>query len=206
MDGKQVVSSLDRILRWMMQLAAINLLWFFYSLLGLIIGGVFPATLAALGVSRKLIMGDRDIKIWKTFKQIYLKEFIVSNVMGWFLSIIGGLLYLNYRVIANSPGEIVFVIPFAFYLVLFFYIIIVLWSFPLLAHYQTSWFRHIRNALIIGLTKLHYTFASGFVVFTVVYLSLDFPGFIPFFSISFVSLGCMWFSMKIFWELDHKTS
>ncbi|WP_408011396.1 YesL family protein [Pseudalkalibacillus sp. A8] len=206
MNGKQIVTTLDLILRWIMRLAAINVLWFFYSLLGFFVGGVFPATVAALGVSRKLLNGEQDIKIWRTFKQIYRQEFASANILGWLLSVVGALLYLNYQVIVNSAGEIIFVIPFIFYLVLFFYIIIVLWSFPLLAHYHATWFQQIKNALIIGLTKIHYTFASGLVVFAVMYFSLVYPGVIPFFSISVAALGCMWFSMRIFWKLDQTPS
>ncbi|MFC0473702.1 YesL family protein [Halalkalibacter kiskunsagensis] len=206
MNGTQIVSSLDRILHWIVQLAVINILWFYYTLLGLFIGGVFPATLAALGLSRKLIMGNTDIKMWKTFKQIYREEFIRSNLIGWLLTIIGGILYMNYLAIANSSEELLFVVPFAFYFILFFYIIVVIWVFPLLAHYQTSWFSYIRSAIIIGLTKIHYTLASGLVVFTVVYFSLDFPGLIPFFSISLATIGCMWLSMQTFGQLDEQTS
>ncbi|MED3648899.1 DUF624 domain-containing protein [Halalkalibacterium halodurans] len=71
MNGSQIVLSLDRVLRWIVQIAAINLLWFYYTLIGLCIGGVFPATLAALGVSRKWIMGNTDINIRKTFNLDY---------------------------------------------------------------------------------------------------------------------------------------
>ncbi|WP_052015619.1 DUF624 domain-containing protein [Alkalihalobacillus hemicellulosilyticus] len=70
MNGNQIVSSLDRILRWILQLVAINLLWLFYSMLGLFIVGVFPATLAAFGLSRKLIMEQDDVK-----KERRLNEF-----------------------------------------------------------------------------------------------------------------------------------
>ncbi|TPE70354.1 YesL family protein [Halalkalibacterium halodurans] len=206
MNGSQIVLSLDRVLRWIVQIAAINLLWFYYTLIGLCIGGVFPATLAALGVSRKWIMGNTDINIRKTFKQIYREEFLRSNLMGWFLTIIGGILYLNYLAIRNASEELLFVIPFAFYFILFFYIIVVLWVFPLLAHYQTTWFAYIRHAIIIGLTNMHYTLASGLVVFSVVYFSLDFPGLIPFFSVSLATIGCMWFSMQTFRQLDERTN
>ncbi|WP_404455485.1 YesL family protein [Virgibacillus necropolis] len=206
MNGKGVVSSLDFILQWIMRLAIVNLLWILFSLLGLIVGGVFPATVAALGVSRKWIMGDQEIKIWQTFKHIYRQDFISANILGWLLSIGGGLLYANYRVIASSAGEIFFVIPFAFYLVVFLYTIIVIWCFPLLAHYQANWFHHIRNALIIGLTKIHYTIASGVFVIGVTYFSLEYPGVLPFFSISIMTVGCMWFSMQIFKKMDNRPS
>jgi len=204
MNGKQIVSSLDFVLQWITRLATINILWFIFSLRGFLVGGIFPATVAVLGVSRKLIMADTEVKIMSAFKQIYRQEFKNANILGWLLSVIGGLLYLNFKVIAESSGEILFVIPFAFYLVIFFYVIVILWTFPLLAHYQASWKQHIKNALIIGLTRIHYTIASGLVVLAVFYFSLDYPGLIPFFSISVASIGSMWFSMRIFGKIDQK--
>lgn len=206
MDGSQIVLSLDRILRWIVQLVAINLLWFYYTMLGVFIGGVFPATVAALGLSRKIIMGEADVEKKKLFKQIYKEEFLRANLMGWLLTIIAGILYINYYAIVNSSEELLFVFPFTFYFILFFYLIVVIWVFPLLAHYQTTFFGYIRNAVIIGLTKIHYTLASGSVIFLVVYFSLDFPGIIPFFSISVIAISCMWIAMLIFENLDQTTS
>ena len=204
MNGKQIVSSLDIVLQWITRLATINILWFIFSLRGFLVGGIFPATVAVLGVSRKLIMADTEVKITSVFKQIYHQEFKNANILGWLLTIIGGLLYLNFKVIADSSGEILFVIPFAFYLVIFFYVIVILWTFPLVAHYQATWIQHIKNALIIGLTRIHYTIASGLVVLSVAYFSLDYPGLIPFFSISVAAIGSMWFSMRIFGKIDQR--
>ncbi|MBS4219235.1 YesL family protein [Bacillus sp. FJAT-49711] len=206
MDGKRIVSTLDRLFQWIMRLAAVNGLWILFTAFGLFAGGVFPATVAALGVSRKWIMGEQELKLWKTFKQIYFQEFVGANILGWILSIVGGLLYLNYKVLADAASEILFIIPFMFYLILFFYCIILLWTFPLLVHYKATWFQHLRNALIIGLSKIHYTAASGLVIISVIFFSLEFPGMIPFFSISIAALGCMWFSLKIFQGMDNRVS
>ncbi|MCR2823074.1 YesL family protein [Lederbergia panacisoli] len=206
MDGKRIVSTLDRLFQWIMRLAAVNGLWILFTIFGLFVGGIFPATVAALGVSRKWIMGEQELKLWKTFKQIYFQEFAGANILGWILLVVGGLLYLNYKVLAEAAGEILFIIPFMFYLILFFYCIIILWTFPLLVHYKASWFQHLRNALIIGLSKIHYTAASGLVIVGVIFFSLEFPGMIPFFSISIAALGCMWFSLQIFQKMDTRVS
>ncbi|WP_138420326.1 YesL family protein [Aquibacillus sediminis] len=203
MNGKQTVSSLDLILRWFTRVATVNILWIVFSLFGLLIGGVFPATIAALGICRKWLRGEHDIKIWQVFKRVYRQEFYVSNMVGWLLTIIGIVLYVNYRLIGLSAGEFSFVVPFAFYFILFFYTIIVIWIFPLLVHYQTSWLQQIKNALIIGLTKIHYTLANGIILMLVIYFSLKFPGIIPFFSFSLITLGIMYVSIQVFNKIDN---
>ncbi|MBS4178215.1 YesL family protein [Lederbergia citrea] len=206
MDGKQIVTSLDRILHWIIRLGVLSGLWFLFSFLGVLVAGVFPATVAALGVSREWVKGNYEIHIWQTYKKIYRQEFVGANILGWILSIGGALLYINYRVMANTADEILFIIPFAFYLILFFYSIIVLWSFPLLAHYQAPWYQHIKNAFIIGISKIHYSIFIGMVIFIVIYISLELPAFIPFFSISIATTGCMWFSMQVFKKVDDRLS
>lgn len=202
MNGKQIVSKLDYLFHWIVRLVILNGLWILFSILGLFVAGVFPATAAVLGVARKWMMGEQEMNIWNTYKQIYRSEFSSANRMGWILSVIGIILYSNYRVILNHAGEFVFAVPFAFYLLVFFYTILVIWSFPLLIHYKATWRQHFKNAIIIGLTKIHYTIFCGALIFAIIYLSLSYPGIIPFFTISLMGLACMWFTLKIFNQLD----
>lgn len=204
MNGKQIITTLDLVLHWIMRFTIVNLLWIFFSILGVIVGGVFPATVAAMAVCRKWLLGESEIRIWKTFYQCYRKDFLKVNILGWSLTLVGSLLYVNYQLIADMNGKLLVIVPFAFYFLVFFYLLIVLWSFPLFVHYQTSILHHIRNAIIIGLTKLHYTLVLLLIVGSVFYASLDFPGIIPFFSFSLLTFGCMWASMQLFIKLDRK--
>jgi uncharacterized membrane protein YesL len=202
MNGKQIVSKLDYLFNWIVRLVILNGLWILFSILGLFAAGIFPATAAVLGVARKWIMGEQEINIWNTYKQIYRSEFSSANSVGWILSVIGVILYINYRVILKHADEFVFAVPFAFYLLVFFYIILVIWSFPLMVHYKATWRQHFKNAIIIGVTKIHYTILCGVTVFAIIYLSLGYPGIIPFFTISLIGMTCMWFTLQIFNQLD----
>ncbi|MBT2757034.1 YesL family protein [Mesobacillus foraminis] len=202
MNGKQIVTKLDALLQWIVRLVLLNILWILFSALGLFAAGVFPATAAVLAVARKWVMGEQDIKIWSTFKQVYRQEFLAANSMGWILSVIGAILYFNHQVMTSHIQEMSFVVPFAFYFIVFFYTMLVIWSFPLLAHYKANWHQHFKNAIIIGLTKIHYTIVCGAVVFAVLYFSLSFPGLLPFFTISTIGVGCMWLALQIFSQLD----
>lgn len=206
MNGKGIVTTLDLLLHWITRLVVVSILWIVFSLAGLLAGGIFPATAAALGVSRKWLMGDSEVKILKAYKKIYKQEFIAANIIGWILTLIGIVLYINFRLIIKSEGELPIITPFAFYLILFFYIITALWSFPLLVHYNDKWFKHVKHAFIIGLTKLHYTFFMGLILFSIIYLSLLFPGVIPFFTISIAAICWMWFALQVFGKLDERTT
>lgn len=202
MNGKEIVSSLDKMLGWVTRAVVLNLLWICYTLKGLVIGGVFPATAAALAVTRKWVMGDVDISIRKTFKNKYKQEFVTANILGWVLTLIGGVLYYNYQLLLNTKEEVWFIVPFSFYIIVFFYAIIVVWSFPLLSHFHNKWFEYMKIAFIIGLTKIHYTLAIGLSIVASVYLSLSFPGVIPFFSISVPSIMSIWFALQVFKKIS----
>jgi uncharacterized membrane protein YesL len=202
MNGKQLVTKLDTILQWISRLVLLNVCWILFSALGLFVTGLFPATAALLGVTRKWIMGDHELKIWNTFKQIYRQEFAAANRMGWILSLVGTILFINYQLISQVTGELAFVFPFAFYFIVFFYTILLIWTFPLLVHYKATWRQHIRNAMIIGLSNIHYTIMCGLVMFSIIYCSLSYPGVIPFFTFSVIGFGSMWFSMRIFNKMD----
>jgi len=106
----------------------------------------------------------------------------------------------------NLEGEIFVFIPFAFYILLFFYITLIIWSFPLITHYKGSNKQHLKNAIIIGFAKIHYTLAIMLILVTVVYFSLEYPGIIPFFPVSLVALGWTWVSMKTFNSMDNNPS
>ena len=205
MKGNRIVSVLDTILTWITRLAFVNFLWILFSVFGLFAGGIFPATIATLGVSRKWLMNERDIPIWKTFKELYLREFVASNILGWLLILIGIVLYINFRVMINLEDELFVVVPFAFYLLFFFYVILIIWSFPLLAHYNGTIIQHLKNSIIIGITKIHNTITIVLILFVISYFSLEFPGVIPFFSISITILSWAWISFKTFNEIDNNT-
>src|SRR5690625_1946818 len=81
---------------WIMRLAYVNILWIAFSLVGIIILGFFPATIGMFTVIRKWIQGDGDIPIFTTFWATYKKEFLKSNLLGLFLSLIGYILYIDF--------------------------------------------------------------------------------------------------------------
>ncbi|MCM3413474.1 YesL family protein [Metabacillus litoralis] len=202
MNGKEIVSKLDFILQWIFRLVVLNVAWIFYSVLGLFVAGIFPATAAMLSVARKWILGEHDIKIFQTFKNAYRQEFATANILGWILTITGVILYVNFQLMKNSVSVFSVVTPFAFYLMVFFYMILLIWAFPMLVHYKATWRQHLKNAIIVGLSKIHYTIMCGLAIFAILFLSLSYPGIIPFFTISVLGIGVMWVTLRVFTKMD----
>lgn len=202
MNGKSIVSVLNVIFIWITRLAVVNILWILFSLLGLLIAGIFPATVALLGVSRKWVLGEHDFKVLDVFAKIYRKEFVKANMLGLLFVIMGCLLYVNHLTLLKNHNDILFLVPFAFYFLVFFYIIASIWVLPLLAHYENKLFLYIKSAIVIGLAKIHYTCAIGLIMIAITYFSLNFPGLLPFFTFGVSSTIIMWISMKVFKQLE----
>lgn len=204
LSGNGLVHTLDMILKWVTRITAVNLLWIIFSLIGLIVGGVFPATVASLSISRKWLIGEIDIPIWETFKDTFKREFIISNLSGWLLVIVGSILYANYKVLLTMSGKFLLISTFAFYLLLLFYFLLVIWIFPLISHYNGTMMQHIKNAIILGLGKIHISLASLLWLFLVAYFSLKLPSSLLFVSVAIGSLGWAWISLRTFNVLDQK--
>ncbi|GGJ51818.1 YesL family protein [Virgibacillus salexigens] len=202
MNPNGIVTTLEKVMNWISRFAVVNFLWLLYSLMGLFVAGVFPATVAALGVSRKWIAGNKEIPIWRTFKEVYFKEFAAANVLGWILTAIGTVLFLNYKVLQVRQEEVVFMVPFAFYFVVIVYCLVVIWSFPLLAHYQTSIYKYMKHAFIIGLSKVHITLGIFVTSFGLIYLSISYPAFLPLLFFSVFAFSWMWGAMYVFSQMD----
>lgn len=198
------IHSIDRIFIWISKAALLQIIWLWYSITGLIVLGIFPATIAALGIARKWLQGNDDIPIWKTFKQIYVEEFKKSNVLGWVLLIVGIVLYLNFKVIESYPMNLPIVVPFSFYLIILFYFIVFVWSFPLLTHYNTSVIKLLKNAFIIGISKIHVSLLIMISLFSIVYVSLQFPAFLFLFFSSLIAVVWIWFSLGVFKKMDRE--
>ncbi|PAD21384.1 YesL family protein [Terribacillus saccharophilus] len=200
---KKAMSNLDKSLLWITRFAHLNALFLLYSLLGLVVAGAAPATVAALQVSRRFLNGE-EVKVHQAFRKAFKQEFWSANKLGWLLGAAGFILYTNYLLIRQADGQLFFLVPFLFYVLIFCYMTVVLWSFPLLANYKSGTFQVIRSAFIIGLTRFHMTLSIGVLLFALLYHSIGLPVLLLFFCFSISAFGWMWLSMKVFSTMKHE--
>lgn len=202
--GKQIVNSLDHLLKKLLQMAWLNFLWFLFTLLGLIIGGIFPATTSMITVARKWIQDGMDGSTYQTFKETYKETFKKSNLIGFYLAFITALLALNYYALLELGEQISVFIVFAYYFILIIFSCLLVWLFPLLSHYDAKIIQYFKSAVIIGLTKLPTTLAVMIFVLLIIYFSLMFPSLILFFSVSLIALSIAFFTDRVFVKIDNE--
>lgn len=195
--SEQLVFSLDRLLRWIIKVFWLHVLIIGFSILGLFIAGLFPAIVAALSVSKKWL-DQEEFSIAKEFRKVYFQEFFKANLLGWVFALIGFVLYINYTVMVQMGDQLSVIVVFAYYFVIFVYMAVLAWAFPLYVHTKERLGTLIKNAFIMGVTFLPRTIGIFVGVFIILYISLNIPTMLLFFTGSLLALYIMFITHRVF--------
>ncbi|MEW9673430.1 YesL family protein [Ammoniphilus sp. 3BR4] len=193
-----------RMSEWIMKFAYINILWIFFTLLGLFLFGLFPATAAMFAVNRKWVMGETGVPVFSTFWTTYKKDFLKSNILGLILVAIGNVLIYGYRYFLQFPSNFSQVLTVVFLLVFFFYVVILLYVFPIYVHFDMKIIQVFKNAILV---MIMYPISTIMIVvgsFIVYFAMSTFPGLVPFFGGSLLSFVITWSAHYAFSKNEEK--
>ncbi|MFS0637728.1 DUF624 domain-containing protein [Mesobacillus foraminis] len=193
------------LLEWIMWLAYINLLWLASVMLGLILFGILPATVAMFTVVRDLLIKEATGKqIFKTFFLTYKSEFLKSNAMGLIIVSIGVFLYLDFLFIQNMAGVSYYVLFTGLMFISLVYVIALLYIVPVYVHYNLSFYQYFRHAVLIAMVSPVMTILMLLGLIILYFLLLSIPGLIPFITTSSVALILMSCTLAVFRRLENK--
>lgn len=184
--------------QWVSRLAYINILWIGFTLLGLIVFGFFPATAAMFAITRKWIMGKKDISIFRNFWLLYRYEFKKVNILGFIMVFIGVILYVDLTFFSISNTLLLQIIQYCLLVVSILYIIALIYFFPVYAYYNFNFMQHIKYSLLVGLRSPLFTILMVVATLCINYLVVKVPGLIPFFSGSVTSIVLILIVQPIF--------
>ncbi|MFD1779791.1 YesL family protein [Fredinandcohnia salidurans] len=187
------------------RLIYLNMLWLLFTIMGLVVVGFVPATVALFAVTRKWIMGDEDIPVFSTFWSVYKKEFLKSNLLGLTLIIAGYILYVD-LVFLPTTSLFFIVVRYALIAICSVYIVILLYIFPIYVHFNGNIKSYLKNAVMYGLSYPLVTFAM---VLGIILLYIGFtyvPSLIPFLSVSILAYFIMWLALKVFARIEEKVN
>lgn len=204
MDYDGLMGKLNDVFEWVMRFAYINVLWFAFTLAGLILFGIFPATAALYAVARKWKKGSEDIPIFRTFWEAYRKEFIKANILGYIMVAIGYFLYWDFNIIDHFEGMTAIIMSIILSSISVFFAFTGLFLFPVLVHYKMNTVQYIKNSVIVSLAYPFHALGMLTIVGVMVYVNLSFPVLIPFFSISVITTFTMNLAHDAFGKLEEK--
>jgi uncharacterized membrane protein YesL len=197
MELRGVIGGVYEICEWIMRLAYVNLLWLFFTLLGLGVLGFFPATSAMFTLVRGWLRGQ-EFKVFHAFWRSCRENWIDANLMGYFLLAVGILLYVDIRLMQSFNHPFFDLLSFAVMGFGFLYLVVLLYAFPLFAHVRLRKREEIRLALFAGMKHPLLTLILLAGIAMIALINAVFPGLIPFLSGSAVCLVLMWAVLRIF--------
>ena len=182
-----------------LQLCGLNFLWIIFSLLGVGIFGIGPATIAMFAIIRKIIRKKDDgNSMISTYWTEFRKNFISGNFFFFLYFIMGYILYVNWLYVHHTFLQVMFVFATLLYMISLVYI------FPIIVHYDWKGIViKIKYSLIFGVSHLHYTlvlFVALFVAYFLLNLNL---GIFSFFGVSITGFIIMWFTHQVFLKVEY---
>ncbi|WP_332696002.1 YesL family protein [Halalkalibacter lacteus] len=181
-----------RLGNWAFNLVLLNILWFLFSLSGLFILGIFPATAALFAVLRQLIMEDEDLPVLKLFWNKFKSEFMMSNLIGYLILIFGLILYVDLRVLQQLDNNILQLVLASITVVIgIVYLLTLLYIFPLFVHFNLKFLQYPKHAFILAVAKPFQTIMMLGGLAIVYFLYMNFPILILVFGMSLISFVMM---------------
>lgn len=146
-----VMTAVNSFFDWVTRIALLNILWIAFTILGLGFLGLFPATTATFTIARKWVSGETDIPVVKTFWNSYKKDFVQGNLLGYLLSVVAYVLYLDFVFLTVSPSNAVYLLTIPFVLITFIFTLTVFYVFPVFVYYDMKLFQVLKSAFFIML-------------------------------------------------------
>lgn len=169
-----------------LELFFLNIYWILFTIIGGIVFGLFPATIAVYSCIRhKLTYGYYKEKSFRLFKDVYKNEFFKSNKMALVLYLMWLIIYIDFNFLSQFDmglvGNVVSGLLVAISLILF---LMNLYLFPIYVHFKGNIRSYIKRsfALIIGKPKESLVSLSMAAILIVLYYNL--PGLVPVFGIT----------------------
>ncbi|MDG5471628.1 DUF624 domain-containing protein [Jeotgalibacillus sp. ET6] len=176
MDG------LYKLCEWVMRLAYLNILWLFFSLLGFVAAGVFPASIAGFTILRQWFLGKTGFPVFRTFWHTYKNEWMKANKLGAFVIAALLLLYLDFLFLVSIDGGWQMAVSVLFFLFALIVSGTALFLFPVYVHYDLSVMRVLFHAFILFLSYPLHSILMGAGVLSFIVVFTIIPSLLPFFG------------------------
>jgi uncharacterized membrane protein YesL len=200
------MGKLFTVCEWIMRLAFANLLWILFSVAGLLVFGIMPASVALFTLVRKWQMKETDIPVWRTFLTVYRQEFKRSNGLGLCLSLSGAFLLIDFLYLRTVDGALQLALLVPLIIIATFYITAVLYIFPVYVHYDIKMIDYLKNAFFLGVLNFHITLLMLVSLTAVIFLILYQPALVPFFSAVSIAWILMFGGIYSFNRLEARQS
>lgn len=195
-----IIEGILAIGNWCARIIYLHFLWLIFTILGLVVFGVFPATTGVFYVIRKWLEEDGDAPIFKNFYKGYKDHLVKANILGYILFAVGLFLYYDFSISKMEIG-----IPFLHFLILviaFFYFIMLLYVFPVFVRYEFKVLAYFKTAFKLSISRPLETLAMIISMVILYYFFNIFPLFFFIGGVPLIAFPSMWFAHNAFYKIE----
>ncbi|MGG3468555.1 DUF624 domain-containing protein [Neobacillus pocheonensis] len=189
---------------WIMRLAYLNVLWIAFTLLGLLIFGLGPATSAMFSISRKWIIGEDNIPVFRTFLTQFRSDFRKIFYLSAILFSVGALLLANLMFFTKGDVPLLQIAKILTVNLAIVYGVMLIYIFPVFCHFDLKLLQYLKQSFYIGFLHPVFTLFLVLGMVGIGFVFLKVPGLMLFFSGSSFSLFLTWGAHKAFSKLESK--
>lgn len=189
---------------WISRFVYVNLLWGLFTFVGLVIFGFFPATAAMFAVTRKWVMGETDVPVFKTYWKSYKTEFLKSNILGIILVVIGYILFIDIRFFQSTDIGILQILYIPLLIVTFVFSLALLYVFPIFVHYDIKLHLVLKNSFFLMIMNPLSTMMMIAGLIIIYYMMMLVPGLILFFTGSTVAFVLMFSAYRAISKVEQR--
>ncbi|MFD2044804.1 YesL family protein [Ornithinibacillus salinisoli] len=192
------------IFEWITRFAYVNLLWVLFSLVGGIIFGFFPSTIAMFAIVRDWLRGKPDLPIFKTYWNYFKSEFVKSNQLGIFITIMLILVGLDLFYIQANLNNLLSWTSIPLFSFILLFLLLLFYIFPTYVHYDLKVARLLKNAFLIMLISPIHSLLIILCLVFVYFIMTAIPAlFFIFGSITYAFIT-MWLCLHAFQKIQRK--
>ncbi|AOM83754.1 YesL family protein [Salisediminibacterium beveridgei] len=184
------------------KLVMLNFLWAIFTLAGLIVFGLFPATVALFSQMRRITWKDWEsaslYSLFHGFYQEWKQYFIKANTWGLLFYLAGTVLFVNWLILPQLDSALQLPMTAAHLFSTGFLLVVLMFWFPAFIHYELKWMDYLKVAFLLPFKNILSTFMVIAGVSVFIALLFWFPPIISFAGISGIAWLIMSLSVKTF--------
>lgn len=174
------------------KLILLNILWILFTVGGLGLFGIFPATIAVFAILRKWMQKKETPSLFIQFWKYYKSEFKNANILGLFIGIFVYFFYIDWKFVQSMESGFSIIGYIILLSLLLTFTLVLMYLFPLVVHYHITYFKGIKTALLLAVLNPVYTIGM-IVAGVILYMVFTYiPALILFLGIS----SSCWVLMK----------
>lgn len=195
-----------KVSQWIERLIILNAIWLLFTIVGLGVFGLFPATAACFAVTRKWLNGESDLSIFKTAWSYFKQDFVKANILGYGSLAFGVFLFVDYQIFRSMAHPILNNLHYIFLLLMFIHFLGTLYIFPVFVHYDFKLWESFKHAFILVIARPMQTIAMllGFILLYVFFNEIRF--LIPFIGAGAAIMSFMAIAMISFPKVERSVT